>query len=92
MSGRAFWDGTGELAAGAVHFTNNSGELHGRPYARMRARRALSRWARFYTPEQRAETLLATIDNDEWLAGRNGCLVSALCRDVVSHLLTGGLL
>ncbi len=80
------WDGKGE-ADGFVYFTKDNGEIVGRPYLRRRAVAALSRFRRWRSDVDRAATLAATIDNDEWLAFRNLNTVSAICRAVVEHVI-----
>lgn len=82
------WDGKGVLEDGAVYFTNHNGELVGRPYLRIRVSRYLCRWRAIYSLAERKDALARTVDNDAWLAFRNGMLVSAICRDVEDELLT----
>jgi hypothetical protein len=91
---RVIWDGTGELPDGAAYFTTRDGTLRGRDYVRARVSAYLSeQYGRFFrgfasfSLDARRAAIAATVDNDEWLGSRNGCLVEAVCRDVLDHLL-----
>ena len=80
------WDGTGEVADDEAYFTTDDGTIRGRPYVQRRVQRALSRWARFYTREQRARAIADTVGNDAWMSTRHGVLVSCICREAVDYL------
>lgn len=83
---REIWNGVGELPDEAAYYTLDNGEIKGRDYVRQRVKKRLSRWARFFTAEQRDKTLAATVENDEWMSARNGSLVSAICREALERL------
>lgn len=88
MATRTIWDGKGD-AEGKVYFTKDNGTFVGRPYVRRRVSSALSRWRHLDSLNARKAAISATIDNDAWLAQRNGCTVGALIRDVETALFRG---
>ena len=83
---RAIWDGTGEVS-GEAYYTTRDGTIRGRPYVRRRVQAYLSRWRTVFTASEKSRAIQATVDNDAWMAQRNGYLVSAICHDVERALL-----
>lgn len=86
---REIWDGTGD-ADGKAYWTLNNGEMKGRPYVRQRAVRALATWGDLFPLSDRKATLAATVDNDAWMASRNGQTVGSVLFDVTGELTTYG--
>lgn len=84
---RTIWNGSGEIRDDEVYFTDNAGAMVGRPYVRERVRRALTKWARIYSLGVRHNVLAETVDNDAWLAPKNGCTVGSVVRDAVNHMV-----
>lgn len=83
---REIWNGVGEISADAAYFTKMDGTLQGRPYVRRRASSYVSARCWYIPRKFRKAALAATVDDDAWLASRNGLLVSAICRDVLEYV------
>lgn len=85
MTTRKIWNGKGEIEPGAAYWEISrgwkKGQLVGRDYVRRRVVAHLARYMSEKTAAERAAIVAATVDNDEWLAWRNGMLVGAVCWD-----------
>lgn len=67
-------------------FTKDNGEIVTQQYLRTRVTAKLSRLRRLYSLQERRAVIARTLDNPEWMAGRNGQTVGSLEREIEREL------